>query len=139
MHVTVHTQHYKLSPSIERFALENLQEPLERIWDRDGSALEIHLRDLRGTKGGLDKECRAVFQMSAGPKLVITEVTEDMRKSIHQVRKRLMRRTRRYIGQRTDESRRHRKHFFAKILPGDLVGRRMLASADVPRARETHG
>jgi len=123
MVVTVHSQHFLMTPSIKQFALENLQQPLEQIWRRGGTELDIHLRDLRGgDKQGLDKECRCVFYTPSGPKLVITEVTEDMRKSIHQVRRRLMRRVRQQVSHRLDENRRHRKHYFADMAnnpPGD--------------------
>lgn len=139
MRATISSQGYELTPALKRYTLENLRDSLERIWDKDGSQLEIHLRDLRGPKGGIDKECRVIFHMAAGPKLVITEVTEDMRKSIHQARRRLLRRARKHIEERTQNARRHRKHYLADVLPKDLIGRRMPRSRDVPHARETHG
>ena len=138
MRATVSGHQYELTPTIKRFALENLRDPLERIWDKDGSQLEIHLNDLRGSKGGVDKECRVVFRMAAGPRLVITEVTNDMRASIHQARKRLMRRARKYVEERQSFSRRHRKHYLADVTPKDLV-KEMPRARDVPHAREVHG
>lgn len=141
MVVTIHTQHYDLTPEVKRFALENLHEPLTRIWDREGSQLEIMLRDLRGTKGGVDKECRCILYMPQGRKIVITEVTEDMRTSIHQCRKRLMRRARQFVGQRITSARNPKKYFIAKVIN---AGRfrdptRIAASEEVRGGRETHG
>jgi hypothetical protein len=131
MVVTVHSQHYDLTGPVKRFAIENLADPLEQIWRKEGSALEIYLRDLRGTKGGLDMECRVIFYIPNGPKLVITEVTEDMRKSIHQARKRLMRRARAYIGDKIYGARKPRKYFIAKLQNTELVDGRFRRSAVV--------
>ncbi len=101
MLLSLHSQQFTLTPSIRDFVVENLQEPLEHIWSRAGGELDVHLRDLRGgDKQGVDKECRAVFYMPRGPQFVITEITEDMRTSIHQARKRLARRIRQYVEQR---------------------------------------
>lgn len=119
MQVTVHAQQFELTEGVRRFALETIYDPLVRIFDKQGSNLDIELRDLRGPKGGIDKECRAVLVMAGGPKFVITEVTEDMRKSIHQVRKRLLRRVRAYVTQRIDTSRRHRRHYLADVALGE--------------------
>jgi ribosome-associated translation inhibitor RaiA len=110
MLVKVHSQHFDLTPAIKQFALENLREPLEQIWMKEGASLNIELRDLRGgDKQGIDKECRCLFSIPNGPTLVITEVTEDMRKSIHQVRKRLMRRARQHIELKVQGPRKSRK------------------------------
>jgi putative sigma-54 modulation protein len=132
MQVTIHTQHFDLTPGIRQFAIDNLREPLERIWDKEGTTLEVILRDLRGTKGGLDKECRCILYFPAGPKLVITELTEDMRKSIHQCRKRLLRRTRQYITHKLQGNRYPRKYFAAQLNSGELVDR-------AHRSEEAHG
>ncbi len=129
MNVTVHSQHFDLAPAIKHFALENLRDPLQAVWRKEGVSLEIFLRDLRGPKGGLDKECRATLTVPSGPTLVITEVTEDMRKSIHQARKRLMRRARAYLGRRVRPPRRPRKYFFAKLANAELVDGRIRRAA----------
>ncbi len=116
MRVTIHTQHYDLTPAIKRFVQENLVEPLEAIWAKDGALLEVYLRDLRGgDKAGIDQECRCTLTLPAGPKLVITEVTEEMRRSIHQSRRRLLRRVRSYVGHKRLGGRRPRKYFFARM------------------------
>jgi ribosome-associated translation inhibitor RaiA len=107
---TIHSQHFVLTASLRAFVEENLREPLERIWEGRGTSLEIFLRDVRGgDKQGLDKECRCVFSLPRGPPFVITEVTEDMRTSIHQARKRLLRRVRQYIGQKVRGARHARR------------------------------
>lgn len=140
MVVTIHSQHYDLTPEVKQFALENLHDPLTRIWDREGSQLEIYLRDLRGTKGGVDKECRCILYMPQDTKIVITEVAEDMRTAIHQARKRLMRRARKHITQRVTEERRPKKYYVAKIINADRFANptRIATSQEVP-GRETHG
>jgi ribosome-associated translation inhibitor RaiA len=115
MRVTVHAHQYELTPAIKRYVADNLQEPLEGIWQKDGSHLEVFLTDLRGAKGGLDQECRCTFRITGGRQLVITEVTEDMRTSIHQCRRRLLRRVRAYVGRKLVGPRRPRKYFLAKL------------------------
>lgn len=141
MVVTIHTQHYDLTPEVKRFALENLHDPVARIWDREGSQLEIMLRDLRGTKGGVDKECRAILYMPQGRKIVITEVAEDMRTAIHQARKRLMRRVRQFAGERITSARKPKKYFLAKVINAGRFNdpTRIAASEEVRGAREIHG
>lgn len=138
MQATISGHQFELTPAIKRFALENLRDSVEKIWDKNGSVLEIHLSDLRGPKGGLDQECRAILQMPDGPKLVITEVTEDMRKSIHQARKRLLRRVRKHVSQRADLARRPRKQYIAKVVPKELITR-LPKSGDVPNSHEIAG
>lgn len=138
MQTTVSGHQYPLTPSIKRFVLEHVRDPLERIWDKDGSQLEIHLSDLHGPKGGLDRECRVIFRMAAGPKFVITEVTDDMRASIHNAGKRLLRRARKYRSQRTDVARRHRKHFIADMSSKELLTR-LPRARSVPHAHEVRG
>lgn len=137
MQATISGHQFDLTPAIKTFALENLRDSIEKIWNKNGSVLEIHLSDLRGPKGGVDQECRAILQMPDGPKLVITEITTDMRTSIHQARKRLLRRVRKHLSQRTDLSRRPRKQFIAKVVPKELVTR-LPKARDVPHSHEMH-
>lgn len=140
MIVTVRSQHYQLTPSLKQFALENLYEPLLRVWRRSGddARLTVELRDLRGgERQGFDKECRCLFTVPRGPRLVITEVTEDMRTSIHQARKRLLRRVRQHAQERRTTGRHDRKHFLAEVADGGLIGSRFARSEDVRGARET--
>ena len=109
MIVTMHGQHFALTPSLRRFAVENLQKPLEAVWDRAGTQLDICLRGLSGAqKEGVGKECRCVLYLPHGPKFVITEIDADMRTSIFRSRKRLLRRVREFAG-RTIEQRRHER------------------------------
>jgi ribosome-associated translation inhibitor RaiA len=116
MRVTIHTQHFTLTPALKRYIDENLTQPLEAIWSKEGALLEVYLRDLRGgDKAGVDQECRCTLTLPAGPKLVITEVTPEMRTSIHQSRRRLLRRVRSHVGQRQGAGRRPRKYFFARM------------------------
>jgi len=134
MVVLVHSQHFQMTPAIRQFAIENLSEPLQQIWNRkEGAELDIELRDLRGgDKQGEDKQCRCIFRIPNGPQLVITEVTEDMRKSIHQVRKRLMRRARQYITQKIEGPRRPRKYYMAEMVDAHTSRR-------FPRSKQIHG
>lgn len=138
MVVTLNAQHFELTPAIRQFALANLQEPIESFWDKQGAQLEIHLRDLRGTKGGIDKECRCILYVPGGRKVVITEVTEDMRKSIHQARKRLVYRMRQYVGQRIQGPRHPTKYYLADMADKELVGP-LARSEDVHGASERSG
>jgi ribosome-associated translation inhibitor RaiA len=142
MIVTVRSQHYQLTPSLKQYALENLSEPLQRIWHRtsDDARLTIELREVRGgERQGIDKECRCLFAVPHGPQLVITEVTDDMRTSIHQARKRLLRRVRQHAESRFTTERHDRKHFLARTAEGNLIGSRYAKSEDVRGARETIG
>jgi ribosome-associated translation inhibitor RaiA len=121
MVVTIHAQHLAVTPAIKAFVAEHLQEPIERLWRGQDAELDIFLRDTRGgDKQGLDKECRCVFYMPRGRRFVITEVTEDIRRSIQQSRARLMRRMRQYVERRVNGTRRERKHHFADVANGSL-------------------
>ena len=116
MQVSIHAHQVTLSPSLKRFVQEQLVEPLQRIWDPESARLEVHLNDLRGgDKAGVDQECRCTLRMPDGPQLVITEVTEEMRRSIHQARRRLLRRVRGWVGRRSLAVRRPRKQFLARM------------------------
>jgi len=116
MQVSIHAQHVALTPALQRYLESELVRPLRRIWDPESARLEVHLRDLRGgDKAGVDQECLCTLRMPDGPQLVITEVTEDMRRSIHEARRRLLRRVRAWVGQRNLSQRRPRKQFFARL------------------------
>lgn len=137
MEFTLHTQHYELTPAIRRFATENLQLPVAKIWPKQGLGLEVYLRDVRGgTKSGLDQECRCTLHIPLGPKLVITELTDDMRTSIHQARRRLLRRLRAYLARKSVNERRPRKQYFARTADTGLYTRPR-RSEEVKGARET--
>ena len=130
---TVHSQHFNMTPAIKQYALATLQEPLEQIWTKRGAQLDIELRDIRGgDKQGEDKQCRCIFYIPNGPKLVITEVTDDMRKSIHQARKRLMRRVRQYVTQKIEGPRRPQKYYLASVSSKELATK-------FPTSEEIHG
>lgn len=140
MVVTIHAQNYDLSPEVKEFAMEHLYEPLIRIWDKQGSQLEINLRDLRGTKGGIGQECRCILYMPQDKKIVITEITNDMRTSIHQARARLLRRARKVLSQRITEERRPKKYFLAKIVnEGRFRDPTRTATSEEVPGRETRG
>jgi putative sigma-54 modulation protein len=123
MTVTVHAVQFDMTPGLKKFVLETLYEPLKQIWKKDGTELEIHLKDLRGTKGGLDKECRCILYMPNGPKIVITEITDEMRKSVHLCRKRLMRRARKYLEHKVEGPRRPTKLYSNDLAVKTLVRR----------------
>lgn len=137
MQVTISSQHLRLTTDLKQFALDHLYEPLRKIWRKEGALLEIHMRDLRGPKGGLDKECRAVFYIPGGGKLVISELTEDIRKSIHQASKRLMRRARQYIGHKVRPPRRPHKYYLADLAEDRLFTGRYPKGKAVRSAQET--
>lgn len=109
MNVNIHGVHFDLTPGLRRFIMENLYEPLLKIWNSEATDLDVYLRDLHGPKGGVDKECRCVLHVPMGPQIVITEITTDMRMSIHQAKKRLVRRARDYYSQKIEAPRRLRQ------------------------------
>lgn len=139
MQLSIHTRHYELTPAIKRYVIETLQEPVEGIWQKDGARLEVYLSDIRGgTKSGLDQECRCTLHVPLGPRLVITEISDDMRTSIHLARRRLMRRLRAYISRRTVTARRPRKQYFARTADTQLATR-PVRSEEIRGGRETAG
>ena len=116
MQVSIHAHQVALSPGLSRYLQEQLVEPLQRIWNPESARLEVHLSDLRGgDKAGIDQECRCTLRMPDGPQLVITEVSEEMRRSIHQARRRLLRRVRGWLSRRSLAQRRPRKQFLARM------------------------
>jgi ribosome-associated translation inhibitor RaiA len=137
MQVTVSSQHIRLTNDLKRFAMEHLYEPLRRIWRKEGALLEIHLRDLHGPKRGIDQECRAVLYIPGGGKLVITEITDDIRKSVHQASKRLMRRARQYIGHKVQAPRHPHKYYLARLAEDRLFTGDYPTSEQTPSAQET--
>lgn len=133
MILTVHSQHFRLTDSTRQYVADSLLHPLEAVWDKQGTELDVSLRDLRGgDKQGLDKECRCVARLAGGPTFVITEISENMWKSIHLARKRLLRRARQYREHRQDDGRHHRKHFLADVADTKLFRR-------YPRSEQVHG
>jgi len=103
MKVNVRGVHLTLSDAIKRHVDKHLVEPLERFYDSEAAELEIHLRDINGPKGGKDKECSVTLRVPHGASLHVTEVSEDIYKSIDLARDRLEKSAKRLVERSQDK------------------------------------
>ncbi len=89
MKVNLRGVHLELSDALKRHVQSHLVEPLSRFFDSEAAELEIHLRDTNGTKGGVDKECSVTMRIPRGQSMHVSEVSEDIYKSIDLARDRM--------------------------------------------------
>lgn len=91
MKVIMRGVHLSLTEGIKAHVMEHLVAPLERFYNNEAAELDVHLVDNNGPKGGQDKECRVTAFMPGGSPIHVTEVTDDIYKSIDLARDRLER------------------------------------------------
>jgi ribosomal subunit interface protein len=89
MKVILRGVHLTLTDAIKQHVQTHLVEHLKRLHDSEAVELEIHLRDTNGTKGGLDKECSVTLRLPHGHPIHVTELSEDIYKSIDLARDRV--------------------------------------------------
>jgi putative sigma-54 modulation protein len=105
MKVHLRGVHLTLTDNIRQHVQKHLVEPLERFYDSEVAELEIHLRDNNGPKGGVDKECSVTIRLPRAQSLHVTEVSDDLFKSIDLARDRIERSAKRLIERGQDKRR----------------------------------
>lgn len=81
----------ELTDDLSEFSRTRVIEPLRRLYDKQGTSLEIELSDLYGPKGGIDKRCRLTFSMPNKQSITVTEVAENIYKAIDGASSRFLR------------------------------------------------
>jgi len=104
----------ELTEDLLRFCRVRIVEPLERIFDREGPALEIELSDLNGPKGGIDKRCRITYTMPRTRPITIREESDDIYKAIDGAARRFRRQIIRRKGWKLVRTRYPTKYFTAE-------------------------
>ena len=74
--------HVDLSESLKGEVAAQLHAPLSLLQPSDAAQVEVHLVDNNGPKGGMDKECRVTVRMPRARAIHITEVSDNLYKSI---------------------------------------------------------
>ncbi len=90
MKVIVKARHMTLTPALREHAEDKLGNAIMRVFDRPALKIEIELSDIGDVKTGANMECRATVAMPRGKTINITEVTDDMYKSIDLCHDRLL-------------------------------------------------
>ena len=73
---------------------------LERFYDNEAAELDVQLCDNNGPKGGEDKECRVTAFLPGSSPIHVTEVSDNLYKSVDLARDRLERLTKRELEKR---------------------------------------
>ncbi len=102
MKVNLRGVHLELSEALKQHVDSHLVDPISRFFDSEAAELEIHLRDNNGPKGGRDKECSVTMRIPRGQAVHVTEVSEDIYKSIDLARDRLETAVRRQVERSQD-------------------------------------
>src|SRR5918996_3534391 len=90
MKVNLRGVHLTLTDAIKQHVQTHLVEHIKRFHDSEAAELEIHLRDTNGPKGGQDKECSVTVRFPhGGHPIHVTELSEDIYKSIDLARDRV--------------------------------------------------
>ncbi len=110
----------ELDDRLKTYVHDHVIEPLQRVYDREGSRLEIELSDDNGPKGGLDKRCRITFEMPFTRGITVTQLGTTPYEAIDLAANRFRHLVRRYKGWKLDRPRRPVKYFVAKVANGEL-------------------
>lgn len=90
MKLIVKARHMTLTPALKEHVEQKLGAAITKIFDQPASTLEVELSELGHTTDGLDKECHVTVFMPKGKTINVSEITDDMYKSIDLVRDRLL-------------------------------------------------
>ena len=105
----------ELTDDLSAFCRTRIIEPLRRLYDREGPALEIELSDLFGPKGGVDKRCRITYSMPRSRPITVREEADDIYKAIDGAALRFRRLIIRNKGWKLVKSRYPKKYFAAEL------------------------
>jgi putative sigma-54 modulation protein len=106
MKLQLHGVHITLTDALKERVDAQLFLPLQHLVDNDAAELEVHLCDVNGPKGGLDKECRVTLRVPGRPAVHVTERSEDLHKCIQVTHDRLSVMAKRVLERRRDSGRR---------------------------------
>lgn len=105
MKVNLRGVHLELTDALKNHVQKHLVEPIEHFYDSEAAEIEIHLRDTNGPKGGQDMECSVTVRVPRSQSIHVTEVSDDIYKSVDLARDRVERAAKRTIEKSQD--RRH--------------------------------
>ncbi len=90
MEMTIQTQGFKLTRSLEQFIRYQIIKAL-RCCSDNVERVVVRLKDINGPKGGEDKHCYVEIKLARKPMLVITKTHGDMYHSVRQTTKKAAR------------------------------------------------
>lgn len=90
MKVVIRGVHLELTSSLRRHVMAQLAEPLERFLPQEAAELAVYLLHVNGqNKGGIDKECRVTLHIPYTPPVHLSQLSEDIYKSVSLLKDRL--------------------------------------------------
>lgn len=105
MKVNLRGVHLELTDALKQHVQKHLIDPIEHFYDSEAAEIEIHLRDSNGPKGGKDMECSVTVRVPRAASIHVTEVSEDIYKSIDLCRDRVERAAKRTLERSQDKRR----------------------------------
>lgn len=97
MQIAIHTQGLTLDAEVARQVRQQLREALEHVADHIHHA-SLHLADINGRKGGVDKQCHLVLQLNGLPTVVVQDTRPALAEAIGRALKRAQHSLSRRIG-----------------------------------------
>jgi putative sigma-54 modulation protein len=104
MKVLIHGVHIRLTARLKKYVETHLVAPLQRFYDDTAAEIDVHLCDINGPKGGIDKECRVTVRIPRRRSMHVTETSDDLYKAIDFARDRVERAAKREISRRRERS-----------------------------------
>lgn len=99
MEMTVQTQGFKLTRSLEQFTQYHIHKTL-KCCSENIERVVVRLKDINGPKGGDDKHCSVEIKLAHKPVMIITKTSGDMYQGIRQTTKRAARTAMRQLKRR---------------------------------------
>lgn len=95
MKTQISSQGTPVTPELRLLAQRQIGYALGRFESRIRE-VSVHLRDLNGPKGGIDKRCRVTVEFRTGGSLIATVTDVDFEPAIHRTIDRIARQVRRH-------------------------------------------
>ena len=88
MQIDIQTKGFTLSKAIANHVKRRLKNALERRDERILHA-QVHLSDINGPRGGVDKCCKVRIQLAGAPSIIVRDVSSSMYSAIDSAAQRI--------------------------------------------------
>lgn len=104
MKLEIHGQNVPVSNKLQVHIERRLQFALDRLTPRITS-ISVHVEDVNGPKGGVDKQCRILAQVKPSGRVIVKETGEDAYQSVSRAAEKIGRAIKRRIEKRQTTAR----------------------------------
>lgn len=101
MKFEIHRHGFAMEPAVQDHIERRLRLVLGRFGPRIGR-VTVHLADINGPRGGLDKRCRIIARLRGGGRVIVEDTNAELTAAVHGASDRLGQSVRRQLERRRD-------------------------------------